>query len=58
MRAKKRLCSEQSGGDGEDSNDLKRRLIGDVKSSSLQFPDELKAHLVNRLRKIGKKKYS
>ncbi|CAF1704471.1 hypothetical protein HID58_053796 [Brassica napus] len=58
MRAKKRLCSEQSGGDGEDSNDLKRRLIGDVKSSSLQIPDELKAHLVNRLRKIGKKKYS
>ncbi|CAN7010918.1 unnamed protein product, partial [Brassica rapa subsp. trilocularis] len=31
---------------------------GDVKSSSLQIPNELKAHLVNRLRKIGKKKYS
>ncbi|KAJ4874085.1 Ubiquitin carboxyl-terminal hydrolase 25 [Raphanus sativus] len=55
MRAKKRLCTEQS---GEDGNDLKRRLIGDVKSNSLQIPDELKAHLVNRLRKIGKKKYS
>ncbi|CAF2127583.1 unnamed protein product [Brassica napus] len=31
---------------------------GDVKSSSLQIPDELKAHLVNRLRTIGKEKYS
>ncbi|KAF3549374.1 hypothetical protein DY000_02004199 [Brassica cretica] len=56
MSAKKRMCSEQSGGDGEDSNDFRRRLIGDVKSSSFQIPDELKAHLVNWLRKIGKKK--
>ncbi|KAG2315718.1 hypothetical protein Bca52824_018840 [Brassica carinata] len=52
MRAKKRLCTKQSG------NDLKRRLIGDAKSSSLQIPNELKAHLVNWLREIVKKKYS
>ncbi|KAJ0264049.1 Ubiquitin carboxyl-terminal hydrolase 25 [Hirschfeldia incana] len=56
MRAKKRLYAELAGGDGEDGNDLKRRLIGDVKVP--QIPDELKAYLVNRLRRIGKKKYS
>ncbi|ESQ48538.1 hypothetical protein EUTSA_v10020237mg [Eutrema salsugineum] len=55
MRAKKRLRTEQSGGDG---NNLKRRLIADVKSSLSQIPDELKAELANRLLRISKKKYS
>ncbi|KAL0900118.1 hypothetical protein Bca101_084079 [Brassica carinata] len=58
MRAKKRLRAELAGGDGEDGNDLKRRLIADVNSSFPQIPDELKADLVNCLRRIGKKKYS
>ncbi|CAN7001428.1 unnamed protein product [Brassica rapa subsp. trilocularis] len=58
MRAKKRLLGELSGGDGEDGNDLKRRLIADVESSLSQIPDELKADLVNCLSRIGKKKYS
>ncbi|KAF8110497.1 hypothetical protein N665_0083s0059 [Sinapis alba] len=58
MRAKKRLHADLAGGDGADGNDLKRRLIGDVKSSLPQIPDELKADLVNCLRRIGKKKYS
>ncbi|CAH2053718.1 unnamed protein product [Thlaspi arvense] len=54
MRAKKRLRTEQSGGDVEDSIDLKRRLIADVKSSLSQIPEELK----NRLWLTSKKKYS
>ncbi|CAH8293011.1 unnamed protein product [Eruca vesicaria subsp. sativa] len=56
MRDKKRLRAEASGGDGEDGNDLKRRLISDVKVP--RIPDEVKADLVKRLRRIGKKKYS
>jgi ubiquitin carboxyl-terminal hydrolase 36/42 len=56
MRANKRMRAEQSGGDG---NDLKRRLIADVKSSlNSQIPEELKADLVNRVLKISKKKCS
>uniref|UniRef100_A0A1J3D4T6 Ubiquitin carboxyl-terminal hydrolase n=1 Tax=Noccaea caerulescens TaxID=107243 RepID=A0A1J3D4T6_NOCCA len=59
MRAKKRMRTEQSGGDGEDGNDLKRRMIADVKSSlNSQIPEVLKAELVNRVLKISKKKYS
>ncbi|KFK38805.1 hypothetical protein AALP_AA3G162400 [Arabis alpina] len=59
MRAKKRLHTEQSGENGEDGNDLKRRLIEDVKSSlKSQIPEELKADLVNRIWEISKKKYS
>lgn len=57
MHAKKRLRTEQSG--GEDGSDLKRRLIEDVKSSlKSQIPEELKADLVNRIWEISKKKYS
>ncbi|XP_010487240.1 PREDICTED: ubiquitin carboxyl-terminal hydrolase 25-like [Camelina sativa] len=57
MRAKKRLRTEQSG--GEDGNDFKRRLIEDVKTSlKSQIPEELKADLVNRIWEISKKKYS
>ncbi|EOA30054.1 hypothetical protein CARUB_v10013160mg [Capsella rubella] len=57
MRAKKRLRTEQE--EGEDGNDLKRRLIEDVKTSlKSQIPEELKADLVNRIWEISKKKYS
>ncbi|CAN8259375.1 unnamed protein product [Cochlearia groenlandica] len=56
MRAKKRLRNkDKSEGDGDD---LKRRLIGDVRSSKSEIPEELKAKLVNRLMEISKKKYS
>ncbi|KAL1212931.1 Ubiquitin carboxyl-terminal hydrolase 25 [Cardamine amara subsp. amara] len=61
MRAKKRLFTEQSGGEeGEDGNNLKkRRLIADVKTSlNSQIPEELKADLVSRIWEISKKKYS
>ncbi|CAN8269342.1 unnamed protein product [Cochlearia groenlandica] len=53
MRGKKRLRTEQSGGDADD---LKRRLIEDVRSSKSEIPEELKADLVNRLMEISKKK--
>lgn len=58
MRAKKRSLAELTGGDGEDGNDVKRRLIADFKSNLPQIPDELKADLVKCLWRIGKKKYS